>query len=667
MVLSYDGGWKYTGSEITLAHFGANFLFTRDSVDPADIGTGGGAYINAVDELGLKLLRYPGGAISEDFFDIENPNATIQNGVPVAPLNGFLEFCGSRKISAIVVIPTRQFLSNREDKDGNQFEAVDEAVVERFVIRTLKAAQAKGAAIDAFEIGNEWYYTGMTPTEYGRVASRMALVVQEAIKEFRSSNAVGASWDEPNIVVQTGHRGNAYFETKLIFDQFSRDELRAVDGLNTHRFLSDPAHFGQKDGLGSGFYGQFDSWATFSRGVGFDKTFTEYVTEWNVKGENLYETGLRSASSMVWLFSELVEAGVSKASFYAVLQNNKQNLANSSGLPGSDWDGLSISGEMFRMLSEATVGLQLVKSLSVKKYLRTEGEREMFVETFGSATRDVIYASNRTAHMVDETFDIRNLSEGAHYAYVRILGVAEGCDPLDANEEAVVLMPIKNWLAGGKINVDLKPWETAEITILKGQEGLRLKGSQDSERMDLSDRADRLYCLEGNDFASGNGGADTVRGGLGNDTCNGGSGADVLSAEHGNDLLLGGAGNDVLAGGAGADTLVGGGRNDLLTGGAGSDVFVFGDRKTVRDGCPVDQITDFQLGVDVIDLRPLDADASAAGNQAFTFVGATKFSGAAGELRVAKGVLQGDVDGDMVADFKIIIDGEVLNAGDLLL
>jgi hypothetical protein len=45
-----------------------------------------------------------------------------------------------------------------------------------------------------------------------------------------------------------------------------------------------------------------------------------------------------------------------------------------------------------------------------------------------------------------------------------------------------------------------------------------------------------------------------------------------------------------------------------------------------------DVINDFQQGQDLIDLGAVDADAGAAGNQAFSFIGQAAFS-AAGQVR----------------------------------
>ena len=62
------------------------------------------------------------------------------------------------------------------------------------------------------------------------------------------------------------------------------------------------------------------------------------------------------------------------------------------------------------------------------------------------------------------------------------------------------------------------------------------------------------------------------------------------------DILTGAQGADRLSGGAGADVLLDGGGSDTLTGGAGADVFILSFDETQ------DRITDFELGVDRIDL-----------------------------------------------------------------
>ena len=107
-----------------------------------------------------------------------------------------------------------------------------------------------------------------------------------------------------------------------------------------------------------------------------------------------------------------------------------------------------------------------------------------------------------------------------------------------------------------------------------------------------------------------------------------------------------------------------------MTGGAGNDIFRFraGD---VGNGA-IDTITDFTKGQDKIDLSAIDAKSATAANEAFAFIGTQAFHKVAGELRyeVAGGQtkIYGDVNGDGVADFTIVLSKAVaLAAGDFAL
>lgn len=93
----------------------------------------------------------------------------------------------------------------------------------------------------------------------------------------------------------------------------------------------------------------------------------------------------------------------------------------------------------------------------------------------------------------------------------------------------------------------------------------------------------------GNDLLCGNQASDTLSGGQNEDSLLGGKSNDILNGDFGNDVLLGELGNDVLTGGAG---------NDTLTGGNGGDIFVISKSEGL------DFITDFQNGIDFIQLSP---------------------------------------------------------------
>jgi hypothetical protein len=83
------------------------------------------------------------------------------------------------------------------------------------------------------------------------------------------------------------------------------------------------------------------------------------------------------------------------------------------------------------------------------------------------------------------------------------------------------------------------------------------------------------------------------------DRLNGGAGNDVLLGEGGNDRLMGGSGDDRLLGKGGNDRLTGGRGQDELSGGGGDDEFVIDDtsRASLRRA---DRVVDFQNGRDRI-------------------------------------------------------------------
>ena len=84
-----------------------------------------------------------------------------------------------------------------------------------------------------------------------------------------------------------------------------------------------------------------------------------------------------------------------------------------------------------------------------------------------------------------------------------------------------------------------------------------------------------------------------------------------------------------------------------------------------------DIIAGFQAGVDLIDLTRIDANVILTGNQAFSFIGTAVFGNIAGQLRLVTGansILQGDVDGDGLADFELQLNGiATVSVNDLLL
>ena len=263
---------------------------------------------------------------------------------------------------------------------------------------------------------------------------------------------------------------------------------------------------------------------------------------------------------------------------------------------------------------------------------------------------------------------------------------------------------------------------SVNYALATGQAVEALRANAGTTGLSLSGNtiANTLAGNAGNDILDGKAGADTMLGGTGNDTYHvdnagdvvdetGGDGIDkvvssrsfsleagaqvvgtienltlagsgnfsglgngldnLITGNTGNNILNGGAGDDTLSGGDGSDRLTGAIGADRLTGGLDADLFIFQaiNQSTVA-GTGRDFIQDFSRAQgDRIDVSAIDANAGVSGNQAFSFISAAAFSGAAGELRaVAAGantLVSGDIDGNAVADFSILVRGTISFAG----
>jgi len=150
--------------------------------------------------------------------------------------------------------------------------------------------------------------------------------------------------------------------------------------------------------------------------------------------------------------------------------------------------------------------------------------------------------------------------------------------------------------------------------------------------------------------------AAVVVGSIANDLIIGEGPRQELLGEFGNDRLISGGSNVLLSGGVGNDLLQGGAGEQSFKGGLNADFFSF----TEADAQPgvIDCILDFtaiegdRLGINAV----LGITNSLAG-QGWTYINSANFSGVAGELRFVNGLLQGDTDGNRIANLQIQLDG----------
>ena len=225
------------------------------------------------------------------------------------------------------------------------------------------------------------------------------------------------------------------------------------------------------------------------------------------------------------------------------------------------------------------------------------------VTAYGGAGNDRISGTqggdwiNGGGHAQGDPFSAVQIDDGAD----TLLGLG-GNDHIFGNAQTAV----QGGVDGGDLidagaGSDYVNGNAGDDTIQGGAGSDRLYGGAGDDVISGDDDTAILRgeAAPGNDHLNGNKGNDTLFGGFGNDDLHGGQGDDVLHGGEQGDVLSGDAGDDLLDGGGGADTLIGG---------SGADIFQFlqtaagGLPFVPVDGAPIDEIIDFEHGVDHIQL-----------------------------------------------------------------
>ncbi|HHB81275.1 MAG TPA: hypothetical protein ENK83_05965, partial [Aliiroseovarius sp.] len=240
---------KFQTEEITPSLFGSNIVFPYSAfLHPGDRVT-----TALEDDIGVGTLRYPGGAVTETYFDIKNPNATSAPGhTNVLAQNEFFDILrdGANQ-SAVMVLPVTALIEHRATLSDFY----------HYVRLTLNEAWNGGndpVAIETFELGNEWYYEGLTAEAYAAAAADIAKQARAAIENFANSLPANAKWDAPTIAVQLSDKQGDGNENETanaaIIDVFeAHDALTAIDAVTAHMYYP----FGTEYFFGADiFYGE---------------------------------------------------------------------------------------------------------------------------------------------------------------------------------------------------------------------------------------------------------------------------------------------------------------------------------------------------------------------------------------------------------------------------
>ena len=596
-----------TGSILSDRHFGVVATFHRMRL--LEDGTVWDTMDEIVDMLDYPAIRYPGGAATELYFDITNPNATsvtspAGNSLNLIAQTKFLLFCAEHNIKPVMVVPMFPGLDG--SSYGNRHvKAGWESDLAAYITATL--VEARGD-IDAFELGNE-FPAHMIGREYGDVASASAKVIQAAIDAYRIDHNMGPDWDEPEIIVQIFGQspGGGHDDASLtsinanLIAEFDAVELAAIDGVAGHFYFGVQADnnptYDEISALAPPMWGLMEAWDVAS-GHKLDR----YITEWNVQHRYSDFTGLRQAAPVLEMLSTFAKNGVDLMTFWA-MQYNNMTLATPDA---ENTVRLTVIGEFFNLMHEKLVGTQVVDLQS-----DLDG-----ADIHAFANADTAYLFVSSLQEGQQTFDINFGGDTGSVVSSNLIGVtggdgkyretaADGLTGLMVFEEpdAIFVNTLGTYAFGNEFDLD-----AYEILVI--QLDLSRDGTSGNDTLTGTVFDDRLFGAAGDDVLSSGLGADVLDGGAGNDTASyqtatasvsaylnlglaiGDDGNDSLVSIENligsdyNDRLIGDAGTNTLSGGTGDDiiktkggndTAYGGAGNDRITGDVGNDVLYGGD------------------------------------------------------------------------------------------
>lgn len=478
------------GAAATPDLFGGNILAPRTDM------TGPGSYAEAVDALGVTTLRYPGGSLTESFFDLANPDAdfAIDNETgertDFMPISDIMAYSAQTGAPVSIVLPTRQELSPRYfDDNGDRQQDVDEDLLREFVRDVVTGTYGDGD-VASFEIGNEYWGSGrMNAVEYGRVAAEMTRVIDS---ELQSLQAVFPEAANIEILVQMGTNfgesslDEAYdsltdaeiiadlnatygldlasnagvdwteISNLLVIEQFDDAELGAVDGVIAHVYSRGPdlpyTRYFALDQIE-------DTWQAI------DPDLEIHVTEWNLRSgaSNLIrgeDYGLYQAHEMLEMVETFMAEGVDSAQVWPLIQNNASSLSL-----GSEFTAATPPGEMFAMLADNLPGMTMLDfSPSEARDAELEaGGLEVHGFADGEDLLFYIYAP-QGAGVVNSGVDISALVADFGSVEASVLGVAPGQDPGNTEADPVIeQLTGSDVYAGGLIDAILGPGEIMQV------------------------------------------------------------------------------------------------------------------------------------------------------------------------------------------------------------
>ena len=573
--------------------FGGNLLFDRDRVGEA------GTFDEKAEALNIDFFRYPGGAISEAYFDLNNPDATSAGAdVELLGLSDFVAYVGRVSGSASLVLPSIRYMDALAD-DRSSVEEVREEL-SRFLADLRSGLYGDASIFSHIEIGNEYYAHRSGNWDVAHEYAGYAWIAAEEVRKVFG--------DEIKICIQSGVTQR---ENNLILDAFEGADSN-VDAAAFHEY---PWRLETIEERRIEKLELVNEWTD----AGLAESL--YMSEWSISHQLYRSTGERILSDMIddgmaravatiELAVEYMTAGVEAASVWPIQQNTRGDLAGDEGETFATHgqklssNSLTVTGEAFRLASEVMPGATMS---DVGNALEIGGG-EVFLHGFDGKDYYALFVSAYDVSVVEGAIELA-VDLGEIFGSFEHTELSSEGNPQNPNGRPV-LVSNENDQDIGRLTVKIDKSFEINRYVFEKTSGIDAIGSRDDDVLIGSARDDSFRALAGDDVVRAKGGSDTIFGGAGDDQLRGQRGDDEIRSGGGDDRLFGNAGDDKLRGGGGADRLNGGSGADTLLGGAGNDTLIASANDELAGGAGADSfiIKPSQGDIFIQDYNP-DADS----------------------------------------------------------
>ncbi len=468
---------------ITSAQLGSNFLFDRDKLGSQN------DYETIVENVGIEYIRYPGGSVTEDRFDIASPNSTTSGGKTLTPLSDFLTYANDTGKKVIIVIPTYKYF----DQVTRLIDPNAESEIKTFVRKLLKDVYGD-ADIAGIEIGNEWFQTrfGWTVEEFANLQVEIARWIDQTLNEAAVINSLAADGQQaPKIYAQAGKTDPVYDssgnlladdQNEILANAFVSD-FDKIDGVLKDFYATNsqgnPLQIGS--GVNNGLNSIIEHWQTEANNLDIR------VPEWNVGENGLGDTpisGLMRNAPLMRIYAELIANEVDVATFWTVQSKGSATLSSKEG-GGTD---LSPTGYLYRMLNENLVGLSLDVEVLNSNQVGNFGLKNFHLEDVAGSGPDanififkdvsdgdgilntageraVVYLSSGVDSNLQFALDFSELIPNGAHIHATVLGVAPQSTSTDYDAVGQIRALTKADMGGANdvLTFQLNPWAPLSI------------------------------------------------------------------------------------------------------------------------------------------------------------------------------------------------------------